>query len=150
MKVDIMASDLNMVEDQIDRLPARFNLEDSVTALDLLKATLHVCDMWRDTFPTKKMFSFIQEVTKTMSRLDRIYMSDVISISAQDWNISPTGVPGTDHHLTSVQVAHLDAPLIGRGRWTLKKHIIRDKKFRSFVTSSGVRAIEEVESSMHT
>ncbi|KNZ74791.1 hypothetical protein J132_06011, partial [Termitomyces sp. J132] len=51
----------------------------------------------------------------------------------------------TDHHLTTVQIAHADAPIVGRGRWTLKKHIMNDKTFRKFVIRSGAEAVKEIE-----
>ena len=54
----------------------------------------------------------------------------------------PSGILGMDYHLLYVQVAHADAPIIGRGRWTLKNYIICDEEFRSFVVQTGASLLE--------
>ena len=147
-QVDIVAGDFNIVEDAIDQLPARTDPEQATEALDRLKQILYVSDAWRNTFPAERSFTFTQDATSSMSRIDRFYMTDLVAVSARDWNVSPSGIPGTDHQMLSVQVAHTNAPTIGRGRWTLKDHIIRDKKFRAFVISTGVLALEKMNSAI--
>lgn len=143
-KVDVMAGDLNMVENAQDRSPAREDPTEATEALDCLKQTLFMRDAWRDAFPTKRAFSYVQDATSSMSRIDRIYMTDPLSISTRDWSITPTGIPGTDHMLTTVQVAHADAPIIGKGRWVMKSHVIRDDRFRKFVVETGAAALNEI------
>lgn len=144
LKVDILMGDFNVVEDAQDRTPMRSDPHDATEALDNLKQLLQVNDAWRDTYSTKRAFSFIQDATSVMSRINRIYMTNQISVSARDWTISPSGIPGTDHHLTTVQIAHANFPKVGRRRWTLKSHIIKDEKFRNFVVQTGAKALEEI------
>lgn len=45
-----------------------------------------------------------------------------------------------------VQIAHINSLSIGRGRWTLKTHVIKDKKFRKYVMCTGKVAIKEIKS----
>lgn len=123
-KVDIMAGDFNMVEDVQDRAPSREDPVEATEALDNLKQTLYLRNSWRDAFPTKRLFTYIQDVTASMSRIDRIYMTDTITISIKNWSILPTSISGMDNQLMTVQISHTDAPAMGKGRWTLKGHII--------------------------
>ena len=80
-----------------------------------------------------------------MSRLDRLYLTDNIANYAWDWKTRPSGIPGTDHLMVLVQIAHREAPAVGKGRWTLKNHVLWDKKFRAFVIAEGNKALEEIE-----
>lgn len=144
VKVDIMAGDCNMVEEAQDRAPARVDPEEATEALDKLKQMLYLRDAWKNSFPTRRAFTFIQDATLSMSRIDRIYMTDALAVLARDWEIAPTGIPGTDHELTTVQVAHSDAPVIGKGRWTLRNHVLRDGKFKKKVVEWGAEAIQDI------
>lgn len=55
-----------------------------------------------------------------------------------------------DHLMVSVKLAHGDAPKLGRGRWSLKEHIIRDKRFRAFVNMEGSKAFETMKHTTRT
>lgn len=85
-----------------------------------------------------------------MSRLDRIYVRPKLLESAREWKIEPPGVPGTDHFLASAMLAHDEAPIMGRGRWTMKEHIIKDKRFRQFVNGEGCKALESMKNRTRT
>lgn len=78
-----MAGDFNMVENSQDRSPAREDPIEAMEALDSLKQTLYLKDAWREAFPTRRSFTYIQDSTTSMSRINRIYMTDPISISAR-------------------------------------------------------------------
>ncbi|KAG6885868.1 hypothetical protein C0992_004817 [Termitomyces sp. T32_za158] len=62
-KVDIIAGDFNMTEDPLDRIPERGDPDEAIEALDDLKSMMSMSDAWRNTFPTSKEFTFLQEAT---------------------------------------------------------------------------------------
>lgn len=123
-----MGGDLNFVEDVIDRIPMRSDNTEVCSAFDNLKELLRLHDGWRNTFPDKLDCMYCcnrvirdpdTNVTSTQvfqSRIDRIYVTDKLLDQAQQWKIQPVGISGVDHDMVSVQIAHEDAPLIGKGR----------------------------------
>ncbi|KAF5335926.1 hypothetical protein D9758_018330 [Tetrapyrgos nigripes] len=134
-----MAGDMNMVEaGVIDRLPARDDPEDAVDALDDFKISTQLRDGWRDTYPDTKAYTFHQTATGSQSRIDRIYAMDPIMAASREWRIESTGVPGVDHWMVSVLASHTDAPTIGKGRWTIPRHIIKDKTFMQYAMKKGL------------
>ncbi|KAF5367236.1 hypothetical protein D9615_010673 [Tricholomella constricta] len=145
MKVDIMTGDFNMVEDTLDRIPAREDPQEAVEELDNLKSMLGLVDGWRTTFPTTKVFSFLQDATRAQSRLDRMYVTLSILQTAREWKMEPSGIPGTDHKMISAQVAHQNAPWIGKGRWSIPIHILKDKIFKEKTNQEGIKALKEIE-----
>ncbi|KAF5373439.1 hypothetical protein D9615_009490 [Tricholomella constricta] len=148
LKVDMMTGDFNMVEDMIDRLPARSDSPETIEELASLKSLLGLVDGWRTTFPTAKEFSFLQDATKSQSRIDRIYVSPSVLQTAREWKMEPSGIPGADHKLVSVQVAHLNAPWIGKGRWSIPHHVLNDKMYKAKAKEIGIKALREVEELM--
>ncbi|KAF5352050.1 hypothetical protein D9758_009406 [Tetrapyrgos nigripes] len=147
---DILAGDMNMVEaGVIDRLPARDDPEDAVEALDELKMSTQLRDGWRDTYPDTKAYTFHQTATGSQSRIDRIYATDAILTASREWKIEPTGVPGADHWMVSVLASHTDAPTIGRGRWAIPRHIIKDKTFMQYTLKRGLETDSEM-NKIHT
>ncbi|KAF5367240.1 hypothetical protein D9615_010668 [Tricholomella constricta] len=144
IKVDIMMGDFNVVEDMLDRLPASNDPDEAIEALTELRNDLHLTDGWRTTFPTTKAYTFLQEATATQSRLDRIYASEEIIATAREWKIEQSGVPGADHKLVSVQVSHQAAPEVGKGRWSIPHHVLRDKTFKAMINQEGKKALEEI------
>ncbi|KAK0494944.1 hypothetical protein EDD18DRAFT_1058202, partial [Armillaria luteobubalina] len=55
---DIMGGDMNIVEDSIDRLPAKEDAEEAVLALDELKTKLRLYDGWRQTYPSERNYTY--------------------------------------------------------------------------------------------
>ncbi|GLB44701.1 putative RNase H [Lyophyllum shimeji] len=150
IKVDMMAGDFNMVEDLIDRLPMRLDPAVATEALESLKNKLNVTDGWRATHPTSKDYTLLHTASDSQSRIDRIYVTEKVLETARDWRIEPNGIPNTDHSIVSVQVAHEAAPNIGRGRWSIPAHILRDKEFREFAHDSGVEALKRLDALKNT
>lgn len=141
-KIGILLVQESHLNEDRKEYPVGSDPEEAREALDNLKRQLRLQDGWRDTFPDTRAYTYIQEATMTMSRLDQIYVNSNILETAREWSIEPSGIPGTDHFLASVKVAHEEAPQIGKGRWTMKEHVIRDKRFRTFVNEEGCRALE--------
>ncbi|KAJ3966449.1 Endonuclease/exonuclease/phosphatase [Lentinula raphanica] len=144
-KPDILLGDCNMVEAGIiDRLPAHDDPEDACEALDDLKMSLRIRDGWRTTFPDTKSFTFMQSATGVQSRIDRIYLSDVMLETAREWKITESGIPNADHSLISVQITSEEAPWIGRGRWRIPDYVIKDKDLLKYARQKGIEAEQKM------
>ncbi|KAK0241960.1 hypothetical protein EDD85DRAFT_787505 [Armillaria nabsnona] len=72
-KLDIMAGDMNITEDPIDRFPARQDYVPAVDSLDILRTSLHLMDGWRSCFPSMTKFTWRQPAMSLQSCLDRTY-----------------------------------------------------------------------------
>ncbi|KAF9018687.1 DNase I-like protein, partial [Hymenopellis radicata] len=154
---DYMGGDTNFVEDPVDRLPMRSEHADLLSAFDDLKELLHLRDGWRATFPDRKQYSH-EGVTTTkdpvtgelrshphQARLDRIYVTNPLFENARQWKIAPTGIAGLDHDMVSVQVAHEDAPVLGRDKWACPDKILKDRKFVAGNKALGLSLQSELE-----
>ena len=140
-KPNILAGDFNIVEDPIDRLPMHSDRADAVEALDELKLTLRLQDGWRHTFPSTKAFTYLQSNgTRSQSRIDRIYTTPLALETAREWTISPSGIPNADHRMVSVKIVNEASPTIGKGRWSIPKHLLKDKILNEFIIESGKEA----------
>lgn len=95
-KPDIVLGDFNLVEEAVDRLPAREDPDGPVQELKALLQHLDVYDGWRLAEPTAADFTFPQRGSQQRSRLDRIYTRDPLIRSSASWTIETTGIP-TDH-----------------------------------------------------
>ncbi|EJD38390.1 DNase I-like protein [Auricularia subglabra TFB-10046 SS5] len=126
-KPDIVLGDFNMVEDEIDRFPAKLNPIDGPDSFTELKRYLRVSDGWRETFPDTTEWTWRNRARSTMSRIDRIYMTNAMLMASREWNIELSGLNANDHSRISVTVVNLDAPEIGRGRWTMTQESSQDK-----------------------
>ncbi|KAF8256345.1 Endonuclease/exonuclease/phosphatase [Lactarius quietus] len=91
---DMLLGDFNVTEDAIDRAPAHMDNINAIAALRNLRQCLGVKDTWRHTFPDERAFSFRASCRgqQIMSRLDRIYMSDVAG------KVSRFDIARTTHH----------------------------------------------------
>ncbi|KLO08568.1 DNase I-like protein, partial [Schizopora paradoxa] len=145
-KPDFVLGDFNMVEDVIDRLPSRSDPEDSVNALDDLKLHLGIQDGWRAINPGANAYTY-SSAWDSHSRIDRIYATRRMLKTARDWEIQPAdGIPSADHRMVSVHAVHEDDPLIGKGRWSLPHHLIKDKVFAKTLNELGRKALEKIKS----
>ena len=136
MKPDMMLGDFNLVEDPLDRAPARLDNEGAATALRDLRTALNLQDEWRHTFPTTRQFTF-RSHAGTMSQIDRIYTEASHQNHLFQWLSGPSNVP-TNHDMVSIRYAPRDAPQIGRGRWTWPLHMINDNKLLNIVINKGI------------
>ncbi|KAJ3931031.1 MAG: hypothetical protein NXY57DRAFT_1049181 [Lentinula lateritia] len=134
-KPDFMLGDYNMVEEPLDRLPARNDQTAVTDALDELKTTLQMEDGWRNTYPTTLKYTYRQkragQITRH-SRLDRIYVKPETVPYTFEWKIESPGVT-TDHDLVSVRFTCEAAPTVGKGRWIVPKHLMYDKEIIKFI-----------------
>ncbi|KAJ7601953.1 Endonuclease/exonuclease/phosphatase, partial [Mycena polygramma] len=143
-KPDMMAGDFNIVQDGVDRLPTHEDSPAAVDALDELAGSLQLYDGWRETYPSTKAFTFCQSIANgSHSRIDRIYISEKLYMTAREWKIEAVGIP-TDHKMVSVQIAHEDAPSIGKKRWSIPVHLLSDKILAKSIRESGEKALKTI------
>ncbi|EPT03196.1 hypothetical protein FOMPIDRAFT_14592, partial [Fomitopsis schrenkii] len=136
---DIILGDFNLVEEAIDRLPARPDHAPAVTALQDFLRDRQMVDGWRVTEPDRKEYSFPQRGSLTRSRLDRIYCLRTLLQTSSEWGIASTAVP-TDHRLVYARMSAPAAPFIGKGRWAMPTHLIGDPVFMAQVEQMGLAA----------
>ncbi|KAH8978487.1 hypothetical protein EDB92DRAFT_1937538 [Lactarius akahatsu] len=126
---NFLLGDFNLVEDPIDWAPAH---QDDANA-----------DTWRHHNPTDRCFTYRANVNsqQIQSRIDRIYIARRTAELTYDWKIAPTSVP-MDHWITMVKYAPTEAPVLGNGRWSLKPHMLNDKKVLKEIDKRGI-ALED-------
>lgn len=120
---NVLLGDFNLVEDVLDRLPVREDLSGI-------------------TEPTTCDYTFPQRFSETRSRLDRIYITNGPLNQSFEWMIESTGVP-MDHRLASACLTTVEAPYIGKGRWTMPLTILVDQNFLQEATHLGEQAMLE-------
>ena len=141
---DVMLGDFNMVEDHIDRLPAHGDSMQSVSSLARFKNLISMQDGWRDQNPAEKAFSYIQAATNSMSRIDRIYASEVVCNRSRQWKIDRSPIK-TDHSMVSMEFTNPGAPYIGKGRWSVPLYTLRNRKVLQKICSLGKTLEEEID-----
>ncbi|KAH9922127.1 uncharacterized protein B0H18DRAFT_1121139 [Fomitopsis serialis] len=145
---DIMTGDFNLVEESIDRLPAKEDYASAVEALRDLIRHFDLYDGWRLSEPNKKDYSYPQRGSVTRSRIDRIYASEPLVRTSHTWDIKTTGVH-TDHRLISAKLNATNTPLIGKGRWSMPPHLIEDKVFMEEMGTLGKAVMETMQAMCH-
>ncbi|TFY79349.1 hypothetical protein EWM64_g4667 [Hericium alpestre] len=137
---DFMLGDYNLIEEAIDHAPAPRSHEAAITALTTFKNTHHLHDTWCNTHPTAHLFTFRSHVFihgTYMSGLDRIYASQMQSENLFEWGCHQLGRL-TDHSMITVRFALFDAPLTGKGCWTLPLHLVNNKRLISSLIMQGI------------
>jgi ribonuclease HI/exonuclease III len=143
-KPDILLGDFNMVEEAIDRLPCHTDQASAIEALQEFKTLLRLQDGWRRTYPTTRAFSYIQNATGAHSRIDRIYLTEKLFTNSYDWNIEAAGIP-TDHKMITMSITSPNLPYVGKGRWMIPAHLLKNKKFLKEVQQLSIKLEKEIE-----
>ncbi|EJD46006.1 hypothetical protein AURDEDRAFT_31499, partial [Auricularia subglabra TFB-10046 SS5] len=143
---DILLGDFNFVEDEIDRLPASLNDIDSPDSFDELKRYLHVTDGWREAFPGAVEWTWRNAARSSMSRIDRIYTTATVNRVSRNWAIEISGITRNDHSRVQSEIANLEAPEIGPGRWTMRDHLVKDETFMTGVMKLALEAQSKMRS----
>ncbi|KAI0685564.1 Endonuclease/exonuclease/phosphatase, partial [Cerioporus squamosus] len=138
---DVLLGDFNVVENAINRAPARVDPDNAVLALRSLLTKLRLIDGWRERNGTARTFSYVQCSSGSQSRLDRVYVSSSVLRMAHSWDIASSGIP-TDHCLVRVDIADYNEPEKGPGRWRLPSFLLSDKKFLDDAQRLGLLAAE--------
>ncbi|KAI9063991.1 DNase I-like protein, partial [Trametes sanguinea] len=140
---DIVLGDFNMVEESIDRCPARTDPGQVTRAFADMKERMGMCDTWRRAHPGKREFTYMQAGNGAQSRLDRIYASRGLVPAVADWKCAMSAIP-TDHALVSLSVARYNEPNIGKGRWTLPLHLLDDAHFIESMKTLGFKLQDDL------
>ena len=125
-KPDLMLGDFNIVEEPMDRLPARADPEKGVLALDDCLRSLRLSDGSRNTYPSSKNWTHTTP-TNTFLRLDRIYATEKVQEKAREWEIQPNPLENTDHKVVSVMITDENAPAVGKGHRNFPTRMMQDK-----------------------
>lgn len=143
---DFLLGDFNVTEDPIDRAPAKTDDQPATDKLRDVRLNWDVQDAWRAAHPDEKVFTYRANANgnEIKSRLDRIYVANRLTTFTFDWVITPSPVP-TDHWLVAVKYAPKEAPEIGKGRWTLPLHLLKNNKFTEKVIARGIRLQDAIE-----
>ncbi|KAI9062429.1 DNase I-like protein, partial [Trametes sanguinea] len=142
-RVDIMLGDFNIVEDAIDRIPARMDSGSAVDALRDLRSSKNLTDLWRVQNPATKVYTYMQVATGSQSRLDRIYVNRRIARDLDGWGHDEPGIP-TDHKLVSVKVTNRREPFVGKGRWSMPAHLLNDDVVKKAMRELGAKLCSEI------
>ena len=142
---DFLLGDFNVMEDPIDRVPANPDDQAAVAALRELRLAWHLEDAWRHLHPQTCAYTYRATANgqQIMSRLDRIYIARHLRPLTYDWKITPSLVP-TDHWLVKVKYAPLDAPFIGKGRWTWPLHSLNNERLLVALSERGLKLHEDL------
>ncbi|KAL4066535.1 Endonuclease/exonuclease/phosphatase [Scleroderma citrinum] len=128
-KPDFMMGDFNLIEDTIDRAPARTDNENVIQALRTCHHTFDLQDSWCQTFPTECTFTFTT-AGHMMSRLDRIYASKNIEDSITNWSHNTPSIP-SDHKMLMC--------LIGKDRWSWPLGLLHDNDLNRHILNLGCK-----------
>lgn len=79
----------------------------SSNSLHQLKVLLRLKDGWRYENTDTLAYTFAQSFSK-------------------DWDISPPGIH-TDHQLISARISSKKMPYVGKGRWSMPLHVLKDE-----------------------
>lgn len=143
-KPDVMAEDMNVTEDPIDRFPAHPDYTSAVDSLDETRTMLQLIDGWRNCYLTMLKYTWWHLATGTQSQLDRIYIKNGINKHCYEWAIKKSGVP-TDHDMVFMRFLTATAPTIRQGRWVMPLHIVKDSHVKEFLLKVGCALQDEVE-----
>lgn len=139
-RVDILLGDFNMVEDGMDRIPARAEAGRVCKALSTFLRAHRLEDGWRARNPHEKAYSYMQSATGAQSRLDRIYLTRKLRADAEDWCYKESGI-ATDHKLAMTSLANRAAPYMGKGRWSMPAHLLTDPEMKKVMRTLGAKLI---------
>ncbi|KAI0664063.1 Endonuclease/exonuclease/phosphatase [Cubamyces menziesii] len=143
-RIDLLLGDFNMVEDALDRYPAREDKPETMDALKELTAKWRVRDGWRDAHAGEIAFTYQHTNGTSQSRLDRIYASRFVRRSASNWSHKESGTQ-TDHKLAYVEIADRQEPHVGKGRWAMPVHLLRDEEMRKTMLDLATEFLSELE-----
>ncbi|EIW62622.1 DNase I-like protein, partial [Trametes versicolor FP-101664 SS1] len=142
--VDMLLGDFNVVEDGVDRIPAKQDPTQATDALRALVEALRLYDGWRAENPNTKEFTYLHKATGAQSRLDRIYISGRLRGDSADWRHKESGLD-TDHKMVTVSLANRRAPFMGKGRWAMPTHLLTDLPTIKMMRALASKLITEIE-----
>ena len=120
----IWAGDFNLTLDtQLDRFPAQKTKDPYSYNLSQLIKTFDLKDVFRELFPSKRVFTFKRGTSK--SRIDRAYVSSNVIVTKYEQEIFSL----SDHDLIKVDVIFQNNETKGRGIWKNKSKMYAEEDF---------------------
>ncbi|KAJ7072445.1 Endonuclease/exonuclease/phosphatase, partial [Mycena amicta] len=145
--IDWLGGDINLVLNQMDRLPQKEDDTGAVAALTRFLHIVNLIDGWREANPHAKEYTFTSTATPpTHARLDRLYVPKNHFKRYRGWSIDNAGGHLSDHRMVSVTLTTPGSPYIGKGRYTIPLQILHDREFRDYAIHKGAKleaALEE-------
>ena len=129
----ILTGDFNMVESEIDRRPSHPDDPDIVNEMNRLKIELGLIDGWRRANPHDREHTWSGHTSDndtSFARINRIYISETISMRTNEWDIIDTTKSLTDHKGVTVKILEPEAPFLGKGEQRFNVNIINSQHFR--------------------
>ncbi|KAL1657834.1 Endonuclease/exonuclease/phosphatase, partial [Schizophyllum commune] len=145
---DTHVGDHNMLEDAIDRCPAKGPRTSTLDTFLRFKNTHLLRDGWREENPTTKAYTFLSN-KGTRSRLDRIYVSGEGLKNGHSWFMKKSGI-STDHDMVGYVLTDPQLPHIGKGRWAMPTYLVEDKALDKTINDRGRKILEDIRSSEQT
>ncbi|KAI0327201.1 DNase I-like protein, partial [Cubamyces sp. BRFM 1775] len=142
--VDVVLGDFNLVEDALDRLPARMDREAAREELTDTMTAWNLLDGWRACNETTKAYTYLHAANGSQSRLDRIYVTEQLYRDSNVWEIRDSGLP-TDHRMVTVDLSDRTLPFVGKGRWALPKHLLTDGELQMTMKDLGAKLVDELD-----
>src|SRR5258708_8358575 len=141
-----MLGDFNITEDAIDRYPPCLDNETAIAGLRNKCHRWDLQDAWRHNHPNHQAFTYHATANDhpIKSRLDRIYITPGATQCSFNWQHDVTSVP-TNHWIVSVKYAPLDAPYIGKGRWTWNIALLQKTNLTDKIVEKGIRLQADLE-----
>ena len=125
----ILAGDFNMLEDillhKIGGNTSNTHLI-GLSTLTEIKNQSNLIDVWRKINPDKRLFTYHNPDKTIHTRLDRIYMTDNITIKTP--TIYPIALSDHDGVTVSFQIGEINPK--GQGIWKLNTSILKHKNFQ--------------------
>ncbi|KAI0265902.1 Endonuclease/exonuclease/phosphatase [Gloeopeniophorella convolvens] len=142
---DFVLGDFNVTEEAIDRIPVNVNAPRAAAALRVLRHEWDIIDAWRYENPDMKTYTYGSGSgeDRVLSRLDRIYPTEQSAPLTMNWKHA-IPVVQTDHWLVALQYAPLDAPYIGKGRWTWPAQMLESAELIDNIVESGIKMQSEM------
>ena len=125
----IILGDFNFTEGELDRYPFRRDTLQVTDEWDKMMRKFKLLDGWRLNYQNETQFTFTQEATGSMSRIDRIYVTENSYIFMYSWSIQ-TSAELSDHDIISVNMLDRKLPFIGKGMWRMNDEMVKNEVFR--------------------
>ena len=125
----IIMGDFNSVENELDRFPHRKDKEKVIEKWIETKKKFRLVDGWRQHNGSKKEYTYFQDNTHSMSRIDRIYLDNEIYPYGYNWS-HINSAQLSDHDIATVEILKQKLPYIGEGIWRMQQSDIDDETVR--------------------
>ncbi|KAH7917438.1 DNase I-like protein, partial [Leucogyrophana mollusca] len=147
-KPSMMLGDFNITEEPIDRAPTHRDNPDAIEALRNARQLLEVEDKWRQLEPNTRSFTY-RSANNSLSRLDRIYLSEDCSPCTSNWESEPSKIP-TDHNMIKIRYAPLKSPYVGKGRWTWPLYLTSNDNILNEIRNEGIKTQQQIKEQTNT